>query len=112
MTHSIEGQKPKHIIGNLKMRDLNVGSIRGWIVCYVRHLRDCCGSTGVQMQIGLMICLHLCQVQQEQSYSSLHSGQSLAWDHVRSNINDPCGVIANFCRAIADPCGVVAIPEP
>ena len=41
---------------------------------------------------------------QEQSYSSLHSGQSLAWDHFRGNIDDPCGVIA-------DPCGVIAIPE-
>ena len=34
---------------------------------------------------------HLEFVFQEQSYSSLHSGQSLAWDHVR---DDPCGVIA------------------
>ena len=25
----------------------------------------------------------------EQSYSSLHSGQSLAWDHVRGDIDDP-----------------------
>ena len=47
---------------------------------------------------------------QEQSYSSLHSGQSLAWDHVRSNTDDPCGVIANFCRVITDPCDV-AIPK-
>ena len=55
---------------------------------------------------------------QEQSYSSLHSGQSLAWDHVRGDIDDPCGaiadicgVMADFCGVIADPCGVVAIPE-
>ena len=48
---------------------------------------------------------------QEQSYSTLHSGQSLAWDHVRGDIDDPCGVIADFCGVIADPCGVVAIPE-
>ena len=55
---------------------------------------------------------------QEQSYSSLHSGQSLAWNHVRGDIDDPCcaianlcGVIANFCGIIADPCGVVAIPK-
>ena len=41
---------------------------------------------------------------QEQGYSSLHSGWSLAWDHVRGDIDDPCG-------AIADPCGVVAICE-
>ena len=27
------------------MLDLNVSSIRGWIVCLKRHLRDCCGST-------------------------------------------------------------------
>ena len=47
---------------------------------------------------------------QEQSYSSLHSGRSLAWDHFRGDINKPCGVIANFCRVIADPYGV-AIPE-
>ena len=48
---------------------------------------------------------------QEQSYSSLHSGRSLAWDHVRGDIGDPCGAIANFCIVIADPCGVVAILE-
>ena len=48
---------------------------------------------------------------QEQSYSSLHSEWSLAWDHVRSDIDDPYGTIANFCGVIADPCGVVAIPE-
>ena len=46
---------------------------------------------------------------QEQSYSSLHSGLSLAWDHVRGDIDDPCGAIADFCGVIADPCGVVAI---
>ena len=40
---------------------------------------------------------------QEQSYSSLHSGRSLAWDH------DPCGAIADFCGVIDDPCGVVVI---
>ena len=55
---------------------------------------------------------------QEQSYSSLHSGRSLAWDHVRGDIDDPCGAIADFCRVIvdfcgviADFCGVIAIPE-
>ena len=48
---------------------------------------------------------------QEQSYSSLHSGRSLAWDHFHSDIDDPCDIIANFCGVIADPCGVVAIPE-
>ena len=48
---------------------------------------------------------------QEQSYSSLHSGRSLAWDHVCGDIDNPCGAIANFCVVIADPCGVVAIPE-
>ena len=55
---------------------------------------------------------------QEQSYSSLHSGRSLARDHVRGDIDDPCGaivdfygIIADFCGVIADPCGVVAIPE-
>ena len=37
---------------------------------------------------------HLEFVFQEQSYSSLHSGWSLAWDHFRGDINDPCGVIA------------------
>ena len=31
---------------------------------------------------------------QKQSYSSLHSGRSLAWDHVRGDIADPCGVFA------------------
>ena len=33
----------------------------------------------------------------ERSYSSLHSGWTLAWDH--------------FCGDIADSCGVVVIPE-
>ena len=47
---------------------------------------------------------------QEQSYSSLHSGWSLAWDHVRGDIDDPYGAIADLCGVIADPCGVVAIP--
>ena len=42
---------------------------------------------------------------QEQSYSSIHSGWSLAWDHVRSDIDDPCGAIADFCGVIADPWG-------
>ena len=55
---------------------------------------------------------------QQQSYSSLHSGQSLACDHVRGDIDDPCGAIADFCGVItdfcgviADFCGVIAIPE-
>ena len=47
---------------------------------------------------------------QEQSYSSLHSGWSLAWDHVRGDIDNPCCAIADFCGVIADPYGVVAIP--
>ena len=48
---------------------------------------------------------------QEQSYSSLHSGRSLAWDYVRGDIDDPCGPIADFCGVITDTCGVVAISE-
>ena len=48
---------------------------------------------------------------QEQSYSSLHLGRSLAWDHVRGDIDDPCGAIADFCGVIANFCGVIAIPE-
>ena len=47
---------------------------------------------------------------QKQSYSNLHSGRSLAWDHVRGDIDDPCGAIADFYGVIGDPCGVVAIP--
>ena len=47
---------------------------------------------------------------QEQSYSSLHSGRSLAWDHVCSDTDDPCGAIADFCGVVADFCGVVADP--
>ena len=31
------------------------------------------------------------RVFEEKSYSSLHSGQSLAWDHFRSIIADACG---------------------
>ena len=48
---------------------------------------------------------------QEQSYSSLHSGWSLAGDHFHGDIKDPCGVITDFCGVIADPCGIVVIPE-
>ena len=48
---------------------------------------------------------------QEQSYSNLHSGQSLAWDHVRGDIDDPCIIIANFCGVIGNPCIIVTIPE-
>ena len=48
---------------------------------------------------------------QGQSYSSLHSGQSLAWDHVRGDIDDPCGAIADFCGVIADFCRVIVITE-
>ena len=40
---------------------------------------------------------------QEQSYSSLHSGWSLAWDHIRGDIEDSCGAIADFCGVVADP---------
>ena len=47
---------------------------------------------------------------QEQSYSSLHSGRSLALDHVRGDIDNPCGAIADFCGVIADFCGVIADP--
>ena len=36
---------------------LNVCSIRGWIVYLMRHLRDCCGSTGARMQIGFNVLL-------------------------------------------------------
>ena len=74
---------------------------------------------------GIFLPAPLEFVFQEQSYSSLHSGRSLAWDHVLGDIDDPCGiiadfygviadfcgVIADFCGVIADPCGVVAIPE-
>ena len=47
---------------------------------------------------------------QEQSYSSLHSGKSLARDHFQGDIANPCGINANFCRVIADPCGVIPLP--
>ena len=36
----------------------------------------------------------------EQSYSSVHSGRSLAWGHFWGDIDDPCGVIADFCGVI------------
>ena len=44
----------------------------------------------------------------KQSYSSLHSGQSLAWDHFHCIIGNPCSITANLCGVIADPCGVIA----
>ena len=49
---------------------------------------------------------------QEQSYSSLHSGRSLALAPFRTaefnsiqdgDIDDPCGAIADFCGVISDP---------
>ena len=40
---------------------------------------------------------------QEQSYSCFHSGRSLAWDHFRGDIDDRCGIIADFCGVIANP---------
>ena len=42
-------------------------------------------------------------VSKEQSYSSLHSGQSLAWDHFRDDIDNPCDIKTNPCGGIADP---------
>ena len=53
---------------------------------------------------------HLEFVFQKQSYSSLHSGRSLAWDHICGDIDDPCGAISDFCGFIADPCGFIADP--
>ena len=47
---------------------------------------------------------------QEQSYSSLDSGWSLAWDHFRGDIDDPCCMIADPCCVITDFCGVIADP--
>ena len=58
-------------------------------------------KAGVSEQL-LWLLTPLEFVFQEQSYSSLHSRQSLAWDHFCSDIDDPNGVIADFCR-IADP---------
>ena len=70
------------------------------------------------MALHLMLVSPLEFVFQEQSYSSLNSGRSLAWDHFRGDIKDPCGAIADpcgaiadFCGVIADPCGAVSIPE-
>ena len=48
---------------------------------------------------------------QEQSYSSLHSGRSLAWGPIRGDIDYPCGIIADFCGVTADAYSIVAIPE-
>ena len=48
---------------------------------------------------------------QGQSYSSFHSGWSLAWDHVRGDIDDPCGVIADFC-GVAFPEAIRAVLPP
>ena len=32
-------------------------------------------------------------------------------DHVRGDIDGPCGAITDYCGVIADPCGVVEILE-
>ena len=47
---------------------------------------------------------------QEQSYSSLHSGWSFAWDHFPGVIANPCGIIGDPCSTISDYCGVIADP--
>ena len=75
------------------------------------------GSSGKNTQLlpisqGLVTLLPPSEIVfQEQSYSSLHSGRSLTWDHFRGDINDHCSVIADFSRVIDDPCGIVVIPE-
>ena len=46
-----------------------------------------------------------------QSYSSLHSGRSLAWDHFCGNNDDPCGVIVDFCVLSAISVELSPIPE-
>ena len=43
--------------------------------------------------------------------SSLHSGWSLARDHIGGDLADPCGVIADFCSVIACTVGYVAIGD-
>ena len=42
---------------------------------------------------------------QEESYSSLHSGWSLAWDQFHGIIADPCSIITDLCGIVGDPCG-------
>ena len=44
----------------------------------------------------------------DSSFPYGHSGWSLAWDHFRGSIDDPCGVIADFRGVIADFRGVIA----
>ena len=48
---------------------------------------------------------------QEQSYSSIHSGRSLAWDHVRGDIDHPCGVAIPEAiggrRSLRDPLNII-----
>ena len=34
----------------------------------------------------------------------------IAWDQFRSDITDPCGIIADLCVVIADPCGNIVYP--
>ena len=44
---------------------------------------------------------------QEQSYCSLYSRQSLAWDHFCGFIHYPCGVIGDPYGIIDNPCGII-----
>ena len=93
---------------------LNCLSLNG--TCSLRTLRLFCGDvpaikTKQTNNLAVPMLSPLEFFFQEQGYSSLHSGRSLAWDHVRGDIDDPCSAIADFCGVIADPCGVVAIPE-
>ena len=64
-----------------------------------RHRRGVFGDIG---DCGVGITPQMCNRVTNHADMSTFSKQ--AWDHVRGDIDDPCGAIADFC-------GVIAIPE-
>ena len=78
---------------------------------YRRYQRGVSGDIG-DCGVGItpQMCNRVTNHEDMSTFSKPDSGWSLAWDHVRGNIDEPCGAIADFCGVIADPCGVIADP--
>ena len=92
-------KSPNYANKSLNYSSVSDSGIPVWLYDFIKKNYIACFNTPLEFFF------------QEQSYSSLHSGRSLTWDHVRGNIDDPCGAIANFCGVITDPCDVVVIPQ-
>ena len=110
-----------------RLEEMLISGITLLVICVVAHsaqaphiykklIQTPCHQTGsttpwrLRLTIDQSVKPPLEFVYQEQSYSSLHFGRSLAWDHFCGNIADPCAIIADFCGVIANPCGIIADP--